>query len=248
VEGISADAETGEESVSELALQGYQIIPNVLSFPDIVAMREAITETIDRVAAALRAPLSMSCPDASFEDRVDQIAVRDRGYALAIFRAVMADAQRDPRIEALVGHERMTSVVQDLLSPMQRTGQVIRPRAVVHAFSTARHPWHQDVVRPTTTGCGSVRFACWIPLTEVNERSGALEIIPGAWSEPFPHEVHADGALGILENQLPATDRRSIPLKPGDVLVLDRYTPHRSLPVEPGKARWAVAMWVKGSG
>jgi ectoine hydroxylase-related dioxygenase (phytanoyl-CoA dioxygenase family) len=233
--------------MSELATQGYQVIRNVLPPDEVSGMRAAITETIDRVAAALRAPLSMSCPDASFEDRIDQIVAQDRGYALALFRAIMADAQRDPRIEAVVNHPDLTTIIRDLLAPLKRTGQVIRPRAVVPAFATARHPWHQDVIRPANAGCGSVRLACWMPLNEVDEHSGALEVIPGDWREPFPHETHGDGIFAIAENALPATQRRSIALEPGDVLVVGRYTPHRSLPVEHGKARWAVAMWVRAA-
>jgi phytanoyl-CoA hydroxylase len=233
--------------MSELESQGYQVVPAVLSSDEIAGMRDAITETIDRVAGALRAPYSTSCPDAPFQERVDQIAVRDRGYALAIFRAVMADAQRDPRIEGLVTHSRLSSIVHDLLLPLTRTGEVIRPRAVVPAFSSARHPWHQDVLRPANTGCGSVRFACWMPLHEVNESSGALELIPGTWSASLPHEPHGDGVSGIPESELPNTERKSISLNPGDVLVINRYTPHRSVPMESGKARWAVAMWVKGA-
>lgn len=53
--------------MNALASQGYQVIPSILSPDDISAMRAAITETIDRVAAALWAPFSMSCPDAAFE-------------------------------------------------------------------------------------------------------------------------------------------------------------------------------------
>ena len=83
-----------------------------------------------------------------------------------------------------------------------------------------------------------------MPLTEVDDQSGALEVIPG-WRQPLPHEVRDDGVFAIVEDHLPSTERCSIALKPGDVLILDRYTPHRSLPVLHGKARWAVAMWVK---
>src|SRR5262245_57672609 len=104
--------------MSQLASQGYQVISGLLSSDEIAGMRDAITETIDRVAGALRAPYSTSCPEAAFQDRVDQIAAQDRGYALAIFRAVLADAQRDPRIDALVTHSRLTSVIQELLSPL----------------------------------------------------------------------------------------------------------------------------------
>jgi len=233
--------------MSRLASQGYQVLSNVLSTDEISGMRAAITETVDRVASVLRAPFSMSCPEASFEDRIERIATRDRGYGLALFRAVMADAQRDPRIEVIIDHPRLTANLRELLAPLTRTGQVIRPRAAVPAFSTASHPWHQDVVRPSNTGCGSVRIACWIPLSDVDERSGSLEVIPGVWREPLPHEVRGDGVFGISEEYLPRAERCSVPLQPGDVLVLDRYIPHRTLPVEHGKARWAVAMWVRAA-
>jgi hypothetical protein len=34
-------------------------------------------------------------------------------------------------------------------------------------------------------------------------------------------------------------------MRAGDVLVLDRFVPHRSLPVRAGHVRWAIVMWVK---
>jgi ectoine hydroxylase-related dioxygenase (phytanoyl-CoA dioxygenase family) len=233
--------------MSGLASQGYMVVPNVLTSSEIAGMRAAITETIDRVASALRAPADMSCPNALLEDRIDQVASRDRAYALALFRAVLADAQRDPRIAALVSHPALSAMVQELLLPLKQTGTVIRPRAASPAFSTTRRPWHQDVIRPSNEGCGSVRLACWMPLSEVDDGSGALEVIPGPWQEPLPHEMHDDGVFGIVECNVPKTSRRSIPLKPGDVLILHRYTPHRTTTVEHGKARWAVSMWVKAA-
>jgi len=233
--------------MSEFACSGYEVVPDVLSAADIDAMRDAIRETIDRVAAALRAPVSLSCPEAAVEDRLDRIAQKDRGYALALFRAVMCDAQRDPRLEALITHAKLTETVQQRLGPLRRTGQVIRTRALIPVFSGGMHPWHQDVVRPGDGGCGTVRLACWMPLSPVDERTGALEVIPGTWSAPLPHEAHADGVHRIVESEIPDSERRSVPLNAGDVLILDRFIPHRSLPVEHGRARWAVAMWVRAT-
>jgi ectoine hydroxylase-related dioxygenase (phytanoyl-CoA dioxygenase family) len=235
--------------MNELASLGYQVIRKVLSADDITSMREAITETIDRVAGAMRKPFSASCPEASFEDRLDHVARHDQAYGLALFRAVMADAQRDPRIEAVARHPRLTPMLSELLSPMRRTGQVIRPRAVVSAFSSSRQRWHQDVVRPNSdgVGCGSVRVACWMPITDVDEYSGALELIPGVWREPLPHLSDSEGRFYISDEQVPALPRRTVPLQRGDVLILDRFVPHRSLPVQHCAARWAVSMWVKAA-
>jgi ectoine hydroxylase-related dioxygenase (phytanoyl-CoA dioxygenase family) len=235
--------------MNELATQGYQLIHHVLSSDDIHSMRLAITETIDRVARALRAPFSTSDPEAALEDRLDSIARHDRIYALALFRAVLADAQRDPRIAAIASHTRLTPLLSDLLAPLSRTGQVIRTRAVIPAFPSAKHRWHQDVVRPSHdgTGCGSVRFACWAPLNDVDEYTGSLELIPGPLRDSLPHQSDSNGRFFIPDEHLPEAERRAVALKRGDVLIVDRFTPHRSLPLKHSRSRWAVAMWVKAA-
>ena len=232
--------------MKELESQGYQLVRNVLSFEDTASLRDAITDTLDRVAGAFRTPFSTSCAGAALEERIDLIARQDPAYAVALFHAVMADAQRDPRMEALSDHPCLVPIIADLLSPLTRIGQVIRTRAVVSALSSARSSWHQDVIRKPGegSGCGAVRLACWIPLTDVDEHSGALELIPGTWIEPLPHCADENNFF-IQNEQLPASERLVVPLRRGDVLILDRFIPHRSLPVQQGWARWAVVMWVK---
>jgi hypothetical protein len=178
----------------------------------------------------------------------------------------MADVHRDARLQALGSHEALRELVARTLQPLRVTGQVIRPRAVVPTLSHAASPWHQDVLRPSTTpgSCGSVRLACWIPLADVDEETGALEVMPGTWNAPLPHVMNGAGQFHIPEEHLPVeglvspkpegalpsanegeSGRRAVPMSAGDVLVLDRFVPHRSLPVRAGHVRWAVVMWVK---
>jgi ectoine hydroxylase-related dioxygenase (phytanoyl-CoA dioxygenase family) len=235
--------------MSELQEQGYQVLRGFLPVADLLPMRDALIETIDRAAGAMRAPVSLSCPGTAIEERLDLIAKEDRTYALALFRAAMADSHRDERITSLGSNARLGDMVNSLIAPLARTGHTIRPRAAVAALSFAVSPWHQDVIRDynATTGCGSVRLACWIPLLDVDEGSGALEVIPGPWTEPLPHHPNSEGHVYIAEQDLPLSQRRPVPLRQGDVLVIDRFLPHRSLPVRHGRSRWAVVMWVKGA-
>jgi ectoine hydroxylase-related dioxygenase (phytanoyl-CoA dioxygenase family) len=226
---------------------GFEILENVLDPATILSFRSAIGDTIDRFARAMRAPFEASYPNDPLEERLDRAAAKDRVYSLALFRAALADAHRDPRIEAVSTHRRLSALIDDLLGPMRRTGQTIRARASVSAFSPAQSPWHQDVVRESATGCGTVRFACWIPLSDVDASSGALEVAPGAWMAPLPHLEDAEGGrFRIPEEQLPE-QRHIIPVRCGDVLVIDRFLPHRSLHVTGTRARWAIVMWVKGA-
>ena len=83
-----------------------------------------------------------------------------------------------------------------------------------------------------------------MPLANVGEEDGALEVAPGAWKGPLPHESDG-GPIAIPESRLAGEKPVAVPVRRGDVLILDRFVPHRSKPVLSGKARWAFVMWVK---
>lgn len=228
---------------------GYAVARDVLSAEDTSALRDAITESVDRVARALRTPYASSRPEASLEDRLEQVARADAAYAFALHHAVMADTQHDERVKALACHPGLDAHVREAIAPLVPTGHVMRTRVVIPAFQAERTHWHQDVVRPSLdyTGCGSVRVACWIPLADVDEATGGLEVMPGTWREPLPHSPGSDGRFSIAEEDLPDAPREVVPLRRGDVLLLDRYVPHRARPVRHGRVRWAVVMWVKAA-
>jgi len=226
---------------------GYSVSRQVLTPADLSGLGGAITETIDRTAHALRAPFEESAPDAPLDQRLECVAARDAAYATALFHAVMADVHRDARVQALASHERLRDLVARTLQPLRITGHVIRPRAVVPSLSHAASPWHQDVLSPSNVpdSCGSVRVACWIPLADVDQDSGALEVIPGTWNAPLPHVTNGAGQFHVSEEHLPHEAGRAVPMSAGDVLVLDRFVPHRSLPVRSGHVRWSIVMWFK---
>lgn len=229
-----------------LLSNGYQLVPDVLSHAEIVRLRDAITETVDRVAHALRTPFEESYPALDLEERLPAVAASDRAYAAALFHAVMADTQRDPRLGALAEHPELRAAVSTIISPRPWLGQVIRTRVAMHA-PTAHSPWHQDVTvaSPPAAVCAAVTLACWIPLTDVGDTTDALEVMPGHWMAPLPHVSGETGHLRIRHDQVPQHPTRAVDAQAGDVVILDRYLPHRSLPVAPGYARWSVVIWVK---
>jgi len=194
-------------------------------------------------------PFETSLPSVPLEERIERVARHDRAYASALLQVVMADAQRDERLAAIATHPPLTTAIRSLLAPDIATGHVIRTRAAIPAFTSRISPWHQDVPRPqSATGCATVRMACWIPLSDVGEHSGALEVIPGKWAEPCPHEAGDDGHFRIPEEALPSGARRVVPMRSGDVLLLDRFIPHRARPTRGLQGRWSVVMWVKAGG
>jgi ectoine hydroxylase-related dioxygenase (phytanoyl-CoA dioxygenase family) len=232
------------------ALQdGFTVLPAIFTQEEIASLRQAITDSIDRVARVMLTPFAESLPSAPIEERLERIARADRAYASALLQVVMADAQRDPRVAAIATHPCLNESIVTLLAPEVPTGHVIRTRAAIPAFSSRISPWHQDVPRPqSATGCATVRAACWIPLSDVDEHSGALEVLPGAWDAPCPHEAVDDGHFAIPEEALPGVEPRVVPMRSGDVLLLDRFIPHRARPTRGLRGRWSVVMWVKTGG
>jgi phytanoyl-CoA hydroxylase len=234
------------EAKASLATDGYEVVPGIFSELEIESFRDAIEETIDRTARALRAPLELSHPAEPLEDRLEKTARQDRVYSLALYQAVLADAHRDKRLTALESHPRLREVIREAMEPYVPNGVTLRVRADIPTFPAKRRDWHQDVVHPAETGCGSLRIACWFPLTDVDEQTGALEVIPGRWEEPLLHEKEGCGSSYLPEDRLSGMRRVSLPARRGDVILMDRFLPHRGIPVQHGRCRWAIAMWVKG--
>ncbi|MGH9220134.1 MAG: phytanoyl-CoA dioxygenase family protein [Vicinamibacterales bacterium] len=235
--------------MSAVLQRGFTVLPSVFTQQEIASLREAIADSIDRVARVMLTPFASSLPSVPIEERLERVAREDRAYASALLQVVMADAQRDPRLAAVAVHPVLSDAIGALLVPDTPTGHVIRTRAAIPAFTSRISPWHQDVPRPqSATACATVRVACWIPLSDVDEHSGALEVIPGSWEAPCPHEAGDDGHFGIPEHGLPSGERRVVPMRAGDVLLLDRFIPHRARPTRGLQGRWSVVMWVKAGG
>jgi ectoine hydroxylase-related dioxygenase (phytanoyl-CoA dioxygenase family) len=227
---------------------GYEVLSSVLRPEEVDTLRQAITDTIDRVARVMLTPFESSLPAAPLEERLERVARQDRAYASALLQVVMADAQRDARLRALETHSRLRDAITARLAPDIATGHVIRTRAAIPTFSGKVSRWHQDVPLPhANSGCATVRVACWIPLADVDEHSGALEVLRGSWDGPCRHEEGDDGQFGIPEAELPRGERQVVGMRAGDVLLLDRFIPHRGLPARGPRGRWSVVMWVKAA-
>src|SRR5687767_14228364 len=200
--------------MSDVLQDGFAVLPAVFTEEEITSLRQTITDSIDRVARVMLTPFATSLPSVPIEERLERVAREDRAYASALMQVVMADAQLDPRLTAIATHPSLSGAIATALAPEIPTGHVIRTRAAIPTFSSRISPWHQDVPRPQSgTGCATVRVACWIPLSDVDEHSGALEVLPGAWSGPCPHEAGDDGHFGIPNDALPGGEPRVVPMR-----------------------------------
>ena len=227
-------------SRSQFEREGYTV--ELVFDPSLVGASAAdIAMHIDRMSQALYLPFEDSFPDEPPGSRLDRIWEQDRSQANLLRMAICTDAHRGPRLRNLVDSAALRIAAQGLTDE-RLGGQVVRMRAGIASFPEHLHPWHSDVARDDGTQCSRVCVTAWIPLSDAGPHSGGLEVIPGRRSSPLPHrEEHA---FSISESELGdhAPVRPLCPL--GSVLFLDRFTPHRSLPVV-GAARFALVVWIK---
>lgn len=225
-------------------------VVRLLGVEEINAMGQAVQETVERVARALRTPYEESEPQADIFHRLQRVALRNPVYASALVAAVYADAHRDPRIEALKDDPRLFAALEQLCGSFEPGGVTIRVRVNVPALPRTLHGWHSDVaiatpVHPDST-CHTVLGACWIPLADVDPGTGGLELVNTQQDRPLAHERSEEGRYVIPDALLAGLPRESISVRAGEAALIGRYTPHRSLPNTGDRVRWSVVAWVKG--
>ena len=106
-------------------------------------------------------------------------------------------------------------------------------------------PWHQDAQVHHEDADPVFILTVWLPLCDTDEENGCLQIIPRVhhrgtvyWSEGF----------GIEESGLPEGKVLSLPMKKGDVLLMHKLIPHRSIPNRSGSIRWSLDLRYQQTG
>jgi ectoine hydroxylase-related dioxygenase (phytanoyl-CoA dioxygenase family) len=142
------------------------------------------------------------------------------------------------------------TAIEQLCGNFEPTGVTIRVRVNIPALLQTRHGWHSDVAITTAvhsdSSCHTVLGACWIPLSDTQGDNGGLELVAAAQRQPLAHQRTDEGSFVIPDALLEGLPREAIAVRAGQAAVIDRFTPHRSLPNLSDQVRWSVVAWVKG--
>ncbi|MDO9405534.1 MAG: phytanoyl-CoA dioxygenase family protein [Polaromonas sp.] len=226
-------------------------IARIFEAAEVQGMRDAIADTVDAAARGSDHRYAASLPDAGVFDRVEQVAQTNVPLAREMLSAVYKEAHRDPRIACLQDDDRLRAAVTTQCGNFEPTGVIVRVRCSVPAIPSTLHGWHSDVainraVREDST-CHTVLAACWIPLQDVHPGNGSLEVVRSSFTAPVAHVRPESGGYVIADATLAGLPRQSIWVRAGEAAVIDRFTPHRSLPNPGPQVRWSVVAWVKGT-
>jgi phytanoyl-CoA hydroxylase len=85
----------------------------------------------------------------------------------------------------------------------------------------------------------------WIPLRDVDETTGALQVISNKETgnvmfEPYDYDELHTGMVGVSPAELAGLTKITVPMSVGDALVFNQRTPHGANPILSEKLRWAI--------
>jgi len=152
-------------AVEELARNGFTILANVLSPPQVTAMREAL----DRAVAA---------QTARFGGEARLAAIGESGQARALLEEepVFLDILRSTQLDAVV-----TALLGTAALVMQQNGIVMPPEGAEHH----QQSWHRDLPYQAWVCTKPIALGALTVLDDFTAESGATLFLPGS-------QAHAD--------------------------------------------------------
>lgn len=224
---------------------GYIILQGVLDDEDLRPVREAMSETVDEIAANLtgagRIPSRFEA--LSFQTRLAAVfAAAGEGAAAEFGRSWRP---RKPGYFQIITNPKLLDIAEALCGPELISHPVYNTRPMVPGSRHVIVPWHQD--------CSYLNYklvqnqeipAFWIPLVDVNEKMGCLQVAPRSKNKGLVsfHQEKYSGT-GFIEIDFEHTADIEIvvcEMKKGDVLIVDQMTYHRSTANTSDLVRWSI--------
>ena len=246
--------------------EGYVLVEGALSGDDLDPVIAGIEAFVDERARSLyeEGRITGLHEGEPFER---QLALITRENT-SIYDDIDIMHMRAEAVFRFLGNDRLLNLVQSLVGPEITCSPIQHLRAklpdnVVHGgngdegpLSTCNEdlaarvkenvaPWHQDAQVHHEDADPVFILTVWLPLCDTDEENGCLQIIPRVhhhrmvyWSEGF----------GIEDGGLPEGEVLSLPMKKGDVLLMHKLIPHRSIPNRSGSIRWSLDLRYQQTG
>jgi hypothetical protein len=217
---------------------GYLVAPGLLAPVELEPLRRALEGLVSDIAARLLAggQITDPCTDAPFERRLG-LLYQGREPDFSIWNREIFG----PAIHALGTNPAILDLAESLLGPeIQMNGDYwVRPK--LPGLRSIVSPWHQDSgsYGPPTEHTHIVSL--WIPLVDVDERNGCMQIIRGSHRWGLQQaKPNADGHLVPLDDPAGRGEIETLRMRAGDGVAFSQLTMHRSLPNSSDAIRWSI--------
>ena len=245
---ISAD------QLAQYERDGFLIIEGLLSDDDLQPAIDELAADVDVLARRLfeAGRITSTYADEGFYTRMAAIAAEyDQAPGLYQISTPMG-----PALAALWSSDHLLDIVAAIIGPDIEGGAIwtVRPKAPENVLMMV--PWHQDSGYLAPSGQGTVQPACWIPLLDVGEENGCLQVVRGGHRPGSNARHKVEKTVGdprswylyIDEDDLPPGEQVTCAMRKGSVLFIHENMPHRGLWNLSDHVRWAIDLrWQRPS-
>lgn len=232
--------------------EGAVVVEDVLTDDDLGPVIDEIAEFVNRRTLELKADgrIDDPCEGSPFERRYGELYAQCRD----VRRGIDIMIQRGPAAFAFLHNENLLDLVEDFIgseitcNPIQHIRAKV-PRKVAMDEPDIVHnvPWHQDAGVTWEEADLTEIITFWIPLVDATEENGCLQIMPGAFQQGYMSH-HRDGDSTIVPDQLPDISPKPMPCRKGGMVVMTKYTPHRSCSNRSVGVRWSMDLRYQRTG
>jgi phytanoyl-CoA hydroxylase len=234
------------EDLTAFAEQGFLIARGLLRAEDLEPVRQELSAAIDRKAHALLA-------DGVLSDLHEDLPFGKRfGYLMAqsprIQEGFDVNQLRGQAMFGFLHHQRLLDAMEQLLGTEVSCNPIQHVRAKPPQQQTADAnkgyfsvPWHQDSGVNVVEADASNIITTWIPLVDVDESMGCLQVMPQAHRHGhLPHDASGGYGTAIKAANMPKLAPLKCPVRAGDVIIMHRHCPHHSTPNRSDRCRWSL--------
>ncbi len=240
------------EQITEFNTRGVIIVREALTPDDLQPVIDELSSWIDARARTLHEEGEMADlhEDAPFATRYGllfkQCPEIGRGMDIMHYRGrAMFEFLHNENLldllESLLGPELTCNPIQHLRAKP--------PQAYENREGPSFHnaPWHQDAGVMMSEAEGSDVVTCWLPLAEATVETGCMEVLPGLVETGYLRHLAAGGTT-IAPEAMPQVEPIPLECKRGDVVLMSRFTPHRSTPNYSDQCRWSLDLRYQPTG
>ncbi len=144
-------------------------------------------------------------------------------------------------MESLLGPELVCNPIQHIRAkpPLAIEGN---PGVSFH-----NAPWHQDAGVMMEEGEASDIVTVWIPIGDATQEMGCMEVIPGIVDTGYLRHIK-EGGTTIDPTIMPESKPVIAECTKGDIVLMSRFTPHRSTPNYSDICRWSLDLRYQPTG
>ena len=241
------------EQVAQFAEDGYLLLRGALTDADLDPIIAEYEEYIGRRAEELLAAGDISAlyADEPFDRRLISICREDD----AIYKELDIMRLRGRASFEFLRNDRLLDMVESLVGPEITCSPIQHTRAKLPAGVTPSGsdphvaPWHEDAGVTWEEADPHFILTVWLPLGAATPENGCLQIVPRAHRNGLvQHHIKQGLGTVIIDEEMPQTAQLTLPMDKGDVLLMDKQTPHRSTPNNADMVRWSMDLRYQQTG